>query len=368
MKNITIKEVQTKKDKREFVEFPKRLYANDPNFVPDLDADIYDLLPHLTAYLAYNEQGEVVGRVTAFINQKANDKWNVEATRFSHLDFVDDPDVAAALMNAVEQWAREHKMKKVMGPLGFFDFDKEGMLVEGFQYISSMVEYYNAPYYGPYMEQCGYSKEVDWVQTRMAIPTDIPRQFARVSKYIKEEAKLHVRKVTNSEITKGGKGREMFHLFNETYKHLFGFTAMPDDRIDAYIQQYIQLVDKDLMPIIEDENGKMVGACVTMGSLSNALRKTNGKMFPFGWWHLLKALKWKHEDTLTMLLIAVDEKYQGLGVNALFFDDMIPILNKKGYKWAETGPQLENNLRVQSQWKPLNPEIIKRRRCYGKDL
>lgn len=368
MNQVIIKEVKTRKDRKAFVEFPKRLYADNPYYVPDLDRDIEDLLPRVIAYLAYDEEGNVVGRVATFVNKKANDKWNLRAARFSYLDFIDDEKVVNALMQAVEEFAIQQGMNQVQGPLGFFDFDKEGMLVEGFDRLGSMIEYYNAPYYAKHLERLGYGKEVDWVQTLIKIPAEVPKTYERVAKYVREEAHLHVRKLTNEEITKGGYGRRMFQLFNETYAHLFGFSEMPDKQIDDYINQYISLVDKDLMPIIEDEEGNMVGACVTMGSLSHAMRKTNGKLFPLGWWHLLKAIKWKHEETLTLMLIAVKTEFQGYGVNALFFDDMIPLLNKKGYKWAETGPMLETNLRVQSQWKPLNPENIKRRRCYSKKL
>ena len=368
MNHITIKEVKTRKERRAFVDFPKRLYADNPCYVPDLDYDILELLPRLTAYLAYNEEGKVVGRVTAFVNQKANERWNLRSARFSHLDFIDDEAVADALLQTVEDYAIQQGMNQVQGPLGFFDFDKEGMLVEGFDRLSSIVEYYNAPYYATHLERLGYSKEVDWVQMLIKVPAEVPKTYARVAKYVREEAHLHVRKLTNKEITQGGYGRRIFKLFNETYAHLFGFSEMPEAQIDQYINQYIRLVDKDLMPIVEDAEGNLVGACITMGSLSHAMRKTNGKLFPFGWWHLLKAIKWKHEDTLTLLLIAVKAELQGFGVNALFFEDMIPLLNKKGYKWAETGPMLESNTRVQSQWKPLNPDNIKRRRCYSKKL
>lgn len=368
MGQITVKVVQTAKQKNDFIQFPNILYKDNAYYVPDMDVDVRKLLSDVTAFLAYDEQGRVVGRVTAFINDKANRTWNLRAVRFSHIDFIDDPDVAKALLDAVEDYARQKQMDTVMGPLGFYDFDKEGMLVEGFDRMSSIIEYYNAPYYATHLEKLGYQKEVDWVQTRFAIPNEVPKTFSRVAKYVREEEGLHVRKLTNKIILKEGYGRRVFQLFNDVFKHLFGFSEMPIKQIDYYINHYLSMVDKDLMPAVEDKDGNLIGACICMGTLNEATRKSKGRFLPFGWWHLAKALWYKHEESITLLLVGVKEEYQGMGVNALFFDDLIPILQRKGYKWAETGPQLETNTRVQSQWKPLNPEIVKRRRCYSKKI
>lgn len=367
MKNITVQEVTTRRQQRQFVEFPKKLYADNPNYVPDMDNDIYDLLPRLTAYLAYDEKGQVVGRVTAFINQKANDRWQRRAVRFSHIDFIDDPDVCRALLSAVEAYGRAHQMDEAMGPLGFFDFDKEGLLTEGFDRMSSIIEYYNAPYYATYLEQAGYEKEAEWVQTHVVIPKEVPPVFKRVSEFVRRKG-YHVVKLTNKQIAKEGYGRRIFDLFNDAYKNLFGFSEMPTEQVDAYINQYLKLIDKQIIPVILDREDNIVGAAITMGSLSHATRKSNGRYLPFGWWHLLRALYWKREDTVNLLLIAVKPELQGHGINALLFDDLIPIYNRLGFKWAETGPQLEDNIKELSQWEPLNPTISKRRRCYGKKL
>jgi len=179
---------------------------------------------------------------------------------------------------------------------------------------------------------------------------------------------LKVVKKSVDELLRGGYGQQLFHLLNVAYKPIFGFSELSPAQIDDFLAKYIRLINPELIPIVMNEKGEMIGAAVTMGSLAEALRKSRGKLFPFGWYHMLKSLKWKREDHVEMLLIAVRPDYQGYGVNALFFDDLIPIYNKYGYHWAETGPQLEDNIRELSQWKPLHPQFVKRRRCYTMKL
>lgn len=363
---MRIEKVHSRKEENDFIEFPKRLYKDNKYYVPDLDSDIRENLKTVQAFIVYNSSGEVVGRVAAFINPRANEKWKRKAVRFSLIDFIDDFKVAKALMDAVEEWGRTQGMDMVLGPLGLYDFDKEGMLIEGFDQIGSMIEIYNAPYYPVLMEELGFTKAVDWVQTRIEIPTEVPRMYARVAKYAREELGLKVKKLTSKNITTGSYGKRIFELLNEAYKPLFGFTAMPPRQVNIYLNKYVSLIDKRLMSVIENDKGEIVGTCITMGSLSHAFQKSGGRLFPTGWWHLLRSLKWEHEDTVQLLLIAVKPEYQGYGVSALMFDDFIPIYNKIGFKWAETGPQLEYNHKELSQWKPLNPEVIKRRRCFTK--
>jgi GNAT superfamily N-acetyltransferase len=218
------------------------------------------------------------------------------------------------------------------------------------------------------MESLGYKKEVDWVQIRVDIPKEIPVKYQRVSTLSGEMFGLHVRKLTSYEIYKQGYGKKAFELLNLAYSPLFGYTELTERQIDDFVNRYIPLIDLQMLPVIEDEKGNLVGIAITMGSLSNALRKSDGRLLPLGWYHLIKALKWKHEDKAELLLIAVHPDYQGLGVNALFFTDLIPIYNKLGYTWAETGPQLESNVRELSQWAPLHPTCVKRRRCYTKEI
>lgn len=378
MKKINIKKVETKHEMNDFVRFAEHLYADCPYYVPDLDMDIRETFDpkknvglefsDIQPFIAYDENGKTLGRIVGIINHSANRKWNVKNVRFGLIEFVDDCAVSAALLNAVEQWGRERGMTCIQGPMGIFDFDKEGMLVEDFDKMGSMITIYNYPYYPEHMVVHGYEKEVDWVQVSIEIPAEVPPKYVRVSNLTKELFGLHVRKLDNTDIYKRGYGHKVFRLLNLAYSPLFGYTELSDKQIDMYVKRYIPLIDKQMLPVIENEQGELVGVAVTMGSLSHALRKSGGKLLPFGWFHLLRALKWKREEKAELLLIAVHPEYQGLGVNALFFDDLIPIYNKYHFKWAETGPQLEDNVRELSQWKPLNPSFVKRRRCWKKNL
>lgn len=362
----------------DFIQLPHRLYADCPQYVPDLDSDIRNtfdprkntgLAYSVTQpFVAYNEKRECVGRIAGFINHCANEKWKTRNVRFGLIEFIDDPDVSEALLKAVEAWGRERGMTHIQGPMGIFDFDKEGMLVEDFDRMGSMITIYNPPYYPRHMEALGYRKEVDWVQMCIDVPREVPAKYARVARLTKEMFGLKVRKLTDEDVYKRGYGRKVFELLNLAYSPLFGYTELTDKQIDSFLKRYLPLIDKRMLPVIEDESGRLVGVTITMGSLSHALRQSHGRLLPFGWFHLLRALKWKHEDKAEMLLVAVHPDYQGLGVNALFFDDLIPVYNELGYRWAETGPQLESNVRELSQWKPLNPTVTKRRRCYTKEL
>ncbi len=378
MKNVCVKKVETKREMNDFVKFAGQLYDNCQYYVPDLDMDIMNSFnpsknagleySEIQPFIAYNATGKPVGRIAGIINYRANEKWGTRNVRFGFIEFIDDLEISAALLNAVEQWGKERGMDCIQGPMGIFDFDKEGMLVEDFDKLGSMITIYNYPYYPKHMEALGYEKEVDWVQVAIEIPPEIPPKYVRVSKQAKEMFGLHVKKLTNSDISKRGYGKKVFNLLNTAYAPLFGYTELSDKQIDLYIKRYLPLIDKQLLPVIENEEGEVIGAAITMGSLSHALQKAKGKLFPFGWFHLLRALTWKREDTAELLLIAVRPDYQGLGANALFFEDLIPIYNKCHFKRAETGPQLEDNVKELSQWKPLNPTFIKRRRCYKKKL
>lgn len=378
MTKVKVYKIASKRMMNDFVRLPHRLYADCPQYVPDLDSDIRDMFnpkknagleyAEIQGFVAYDSYGECVGRIAGIINHRANEKWKTCNVRFGLIEFIDDLDVSATLIDAVAQWGRKRGMAHIQGPLGIFDFDKEGMLVEDFDQMGSMVTIYNPPYYPRHMEMLGFKKEVDWVQIQVQIPQKIPAKYARVSKLTGEMFGLHVRKLTNDEILHQGYGRQVFHLLNKAYAPLFGYTEFTDHQIDDVVKRYVPLIDKRMLPIIEDGADKMVGAAVTMGSLSHALRKTRGKLLPLGWFYLLRALKWRHEDKAELLLIGVDPEYQGLGVNALFFNDLIPIYHEMGYTWAETGPQLEDNVRELSQWKPLNPKLVKRRRCWTKPI
>lgn len=361
----------------DFVRVPKLIYGALTQYVPDLDSDVRSLFDPkknpgmkfslVQPFVAYSQEMPV-GRIVGIVNKKANESWETKSVRFSMIEFVDDIEVSRALIDAVSQWGTEQGMDILQGPLGITDFDKEGMLVEDFHLTGSVNTIYNPEYYPRHMEKLGLEKEVDWVQIRINIPEEIPARYQRVAQYCKEQMGLKVIKVTDDMVYHKGYGKKVFDLLNEAYEPLFGFTKLSDEQVNLFLHKYLQVIDKQLIPVIVDEKDNVVGVAVTMGSLSQALRKANGSLWPFGWYHLLKALKWKREDNAEMLLIAVRPDLQGYGVNALFFEDLIPIYNKYGFRWAETGPQLENNVRELSQWKPLHPEMIKRRRCYTKKI
>ena len=377
MKRIRIKTVKTKHEINDFVNLTDRIYADCPQYVPDLKSDIKDIfnpnnviLEHseIKAFVAYDEEGKATGRILGIINHNANKKWNTRNVRFGYIEFLDDIEISKALLEAVEKWGREKGMEYIQGPMGFFDFDKEGMLIEDFDQTGSMVTIYNPPYYPKHMETLGYKKEVDWVQVCLEVPKEIPAKYSRVAKLSQEMFGLHVKKLNNTDIYKRGYGRKIFNLINTAYSPLFGYTELSEKQIDLYIDKYLPLIDKKMVPVIENEDGELIGVTITMGSLSHAMQKAKGSLFPFGWYYILRSLKWKREEKAELLLIAIRPDYQGLGVNALFFNDLIPIYNKYKFKYAETGPQLEDNIKELSQWKALNPTYTKRRRCYKKKI
>lgn len=377
MKEIQIIRATSKKERKLFAEYGNRLYAQCPYAVPELAFDILDTFDakknaayeFCEAQLFLAVRGsEIVGRVAAIINHRANETWDVKNVRFGYLDFIDDASVADALLHAVEEWGRERGMTSCQGPMGFTDFDKEGMLIEGFDRLGSITTYYNHPYYPEHMERMGYEKEIDWVQLRVAVPAQTPDRFLRVGELVQKRFGLTFRKLTRKLIEKEDYGRKIFHLLNEAYSPLFGYSKLSDKQIDSFVKTYLNLVNLRFVTIIHDSDGQLVGVGVTMGSLSRAMQKAKGRLLPFGWYHIIKAMRYKFDDTVEMLLIAVKPEYQGKGVNALLFCDLIPTYNEAGFKWAETAPQLENNMKELNQWDVLNPEYTKRRRCYRKKL
>ena len=376
MNTVCVKKVETEKEMDDFVHFTRGHYAHCKQYVPDLERDVRDTFnPQKNAGLEFSDvqpfmayrNGKAVGRITGIINHHANQKWNRRYVRFSQIEFIDDQEVSRALLNAVAQWGREHGMDRIQGPMGITDFDKEGMLVEDFDLTGSVTAIYNYDYYPRHLEALGFEKEADWLQVRVEVPQEIPPKYHRVAQYCREQVGLRVVKVTNKDI-RGEYGKKIFHLLNAAYSPLFGYTELSEGQIDDFVKQYIALVDKQLIPLVENEKGELVGVAITMTSMVEAFQRSGGRLWPFGWLHLLGGLKWNKADHAEMLLIAVRPDYQGLGVNALFFEDLIPLYNKYGIHWAETGPQLEDNVRELNQWKPLNPKTVKRRRCYTKKI
>ncbi|MBR2776129.1 MAG: N-acetyltransferase [Prevotella sp.] len=376
MNEIRIVKANSRREMDDFIHVVDRIYRDYPQYVPDLESDVRGLFSIKTnpglefsdiqPFVAYQDH-QVVGRIVGIVNRKANEKWKTNNVRFSMIEFVDDMNVSKALIEAVEHWGRSLGMENIHGPLGVTDFDKEGMLIEDFDLTGSITSIYNPPYYPRHMEAMGFTKEVDWLQVRINVPEEIPARYVRVAQYARENIGLTVKKYPIRKLM-GEVGHKVFNLFNTAYAQIFGFSELSPKQIDHFLKKYLRIVDPQLIPIIENDKHEVVGAAVTIGTLAKALQKSHGRLLPFGWFHLLRSLKWKHEESAEMLLIAIRPDYQGLGVNAMFFDDLIPILNKYGIKWAETGPQLEDNVRELTQWKPLKPAYVKRRRCYTKKL
>jgi hypothetical protein len=375
---LKVIKVTGKKEVNDFIRLTDYIYRDCKQYVPDLRSDVRALIRprkttdeqgifYIQPFVAYRDDVPV-GRVVGIINQRANDKWQTKNVRFSMIEFVDDLEVSAAMLNAVSEWGRSFGMTHIQGPLGITDFDKEGMLIEDFDMMGSPSTIYNLDYYPRHMEAWGLEKEVDWVQVRINVPKEIPAKYLRVAQYCREQMGLRVIKVTDDMIYNKGYGKKIFDVLNAAYEPLFGFSKFSEEQADQFIRKYLPIIDNRLIPLIVDEEENVVGVAVTMGSLSKAMRKAGGSLWPLGWWHLLKAIKWKREDNAEMLLIGVRPDLQGFGVNALFFEDLIPIYNQLGFRWAETGPQLEDNVSELAQWKPLHPEVVKRRRCYIAEL
>jgi len=374
---IDIKSIEpTKSNLRKFTDFQINLYSGNPYFVPPLVSDDIDTLsPKVNpafdfceaAYFMAYRDGHPVGRIAGIINRQINQRTGKPEARFGFIDFIDDYEVSAALLKAVEDWARDKGMNKLVGPLGFTDLDHEGTLVEGFEELSTMATIYNYPYYSQHIEKHGYRKESDWVEFLMEVPDKVPERFSRIADLVKKKFGLRVMKYTSRKRIKEEYGRALFHLINDAYDGLYEYSPLTERQIDYYINIYLDLLNLDLVTLIVDKNDQLVGVGISMPSMSKALQKSKGRMFPFGWWHLLKGLKGKN-DRVDLLLVAVKPEYQNKGVNALLFQDLIPYYIKYGYKYAESNPEMETNSKVQNQWEHFNTRQHRRRRSYYKNL
>lgn len=375
--SVVIKTVSSKKDMKVFVRFANKLYKGNRYYVPSMPFDDLNTLDkdkngafdfcEAEYYLAYKD-GQVAGRVAAIVNHKANQTWKVDQVRFGWIDFIDDIEVSSALLDAVVKFGKDRGMTQIVGPLGFTDFDPEGMLVEGFDRLSTMALIYNYPYYPEHMKRLGYYKETGWVEYRITIPDQLPDNHLRLSSLIKDRYGLKVRKMTRRQIRKENYGRKLFELINETYCVLYGYSLLSDKQIDQYVDLYLSLVDTKMLTFIENPEGELIAAGISIPSLSEALQKCNGEILPFGWWHIMKAMFWKKPDTLDLLLIGVRQDYQNKGVNSLLFVDLFENYKKMGFKYAETNANLETNAKVQAMWTPFEKELHKRRWVFGKEI
>lgn len=376
--SVEIKKVTTKSELKRFIRFNYEFYKDNPYSVPDLYDDMLNTFsPKKNAAFEFCEadyflalrDGKIVGRVAAIINRRANETWNRKTVRFGWIDFIDDMEVSTALIDAVKEWGKERGMTEIEGPLGFTDMDAEGMLVEGFDQLSTMATIYNYPYYPQHMERLGLSKSADWVEMKIYVPDAIPEKHRRISEIIAKRYNLHIRKLkSKKEVRQSGVAHDIFRLINDAYTPLFGYSRMTERQIDQYVKMYVPVLDLRMVSIVENEQNEIVAVGISMASLSRALQKAKGRLLPFGWYHLLKALMWKRPKVLDLLLVAVRPDYQGKGVNALLFTDLIPVYKELGFEYAESNPELEMNEKVQNQWQYFKTEQHKRRRCFKADI
>lgn len=366
----------TRSNLRKFTQFQIDLYKDNAYYVPPMVSDDVNTLDPRhnpafdfceSAYFMAYRDGKPVGRIAAIINRQVNEKEGKKNARFGFVDFVDDREVSAALFKAAEEWARSKGMDTLVGPLGFTDLDHEGMLVEGFEELSTMATIYNYPYYPEHLEALGYTQSNEWLEFVMDVPDAIPDKYNRIAEIVKKKFGLRVLKFTSRKKIKEEYGQALFELINEAYADLYGYSTLTPRQIDYYIKQYLSLLNLDLVTLIVDREDKLVGVGISMQSMSRALQKSRGKLLPFGWWHLLKGLKGKN-DRVDLLLVAVKPEYQSKGVNALLFQDLIPQYIKCGFKWAESNPEMADNSKVQSQWEYFGRRQHRRRIAVSKKL
>ena len=373
---VSIVEVTTRQQLRRFVDFPNQLYKDVPQFVPATygdDLDDWDRKKNpafsyceARCWLALRE-GEIVGRIGAILSRKSNSKWGTNRLRFTQVDFIDDPEVSGALFETVENWARELGCTAVYGPLGFTDMDREGMLVEGFDRRGCFFTYYNHPYYMQHMAALGYVKDVDWVENLITAPQD-EKTYARwrkLSDYVKHRQKLHTLRV-RTRLDYFPLLKPFFQLVNEAYAPLYGTVDLTPEQIKKYSMKFAPLINPQLTCFVMNEQNELVAFGVSAPSIAEAMKKSRGRLFPTGWVRVLHAFR--KNDTIDLLLIAVRPDLQGKGVNAIILSEVMEGCRKMGIHYAETGPMLEENEKVQTQWQNFPLEQHKRRRCWVKEL
>jgi len=374
MSDTLIKEVKTSSDLNRFIAFPDKLYKGNKYRVPQLHSIERSTLTigknpafdycEAKYWLAYKDN-TIVGRITAIINTSANKIWNEKVVRFGWIDFIDDLDVSKKLIETVEEWGKSKGMETVQGPLGFTDFDLEGMLVEGFEELGTQAVIYNYPYYPAHIEKHGYKKDVDWLQFEITIPRIVPDKIKRVAEIVQKKYNVRPLKVKKRKeiIPYAGK---MFQLINESFKDLYGFVPLTDKQIKYYTKMYFSLIDPRFVSFVINEKDELIGFGLSVASLSKALIKAKGKLFPFGFIHILKAIK--YNDTVDLLLQAVKPEYHNKGIPAIFFKEMMQSSIDAGMKTAISSHALEDNKSAFLMFNDLEHRQHLRRRSYTKEI
>lgn len=361
---------------RQYVEFGINLYKDNPYYVPPLVSDdVASLTPEKNpafdfceaqSFMAFRN-GEPVGTITAIINKAVNSRTGKATLRFGFMHFIDDAEVVDALFEAVTEWGRSRGMTEIVGPMGFTDLDQEGMLIEGFEEIGTMATIYNYPYYADHMERMGFGKDVDWIEFRMTVPDSVPEKYSRIAEIVAKRFGLRTVKYSSRKKIKADYGQEIFEVVNKAYADLYGFSPLTPRQIQHYIDVYLNILRLKDVALVVDKDDRLVGLGISMPSVSRALQKSRGRLFPTGWYHLLKAIRGK-TDTVDLLLVAVLPEYQAKGVNALIFNDLLPGYIENGYKYAESNPELESNENVQKQWEYFERRQHRRRRAWKKAI
>lgn len=374
---VEIREVNTKRELRKFIQFANDLYADCPYYCPPLFFDEMNCFepennPALEVceyqlWMAYRDN-KPVGRIAGIINRKANEKWNYKHVRFGWFDFIDDKEISKALLDTVVEWGKARGMDALNGPVGFTDFDHEGLLLEGYDYPAVMASLYNYPYYVQHIDAYGLTKEADWVEMQVYPPQGCPERLNRISEIVKQRSHVRVDKVKNSRELVRKYGIQYMDVIDEAYQALYNFQPMTIKQKNYYKNMYFPLLNFDFVTLVVNDKDEIVGVGLGMPDISNALRKCGGKLFPFGWYHIIKALKAKHMEVFSLLLIAVRPDYQGTGVNAIFFQDQIPRMNKYGIKILETTNILETNTKNIANFTQFDHKIHKRHRAYIKAI
>ena len=384
MASVVIKKVETKKDLKAFIELHYELYKDNEYDAPNLYSDELNTFSkdknpafdfcEAEYFLAYKE-GKLVGRVAAIINHRYNEQWERPAVRFGWLDMINDMEVLQALMKAVEDYGRQKGMKEIIGPLGFTDMDPEGMLYEGHDQLGTMATGYNYHYYFELMEQMeGYEKDNDYVEWKLWVPKEgMPEKFRRVAEMTMQRYNLHVPQLKRSQVFGPEQyGQKVLQVVNKTFSHLYGYSEMTQRQIDAYVREYFKYFSMDMICVVEDWNTPdhdVVGVGISIPSLSRALQKCRkGRLLPFGWWHIMRALYYKKTDVVDLLLIGILPEYRAKGANAIIFNDLVNQYIRYGFKYAQALPQMETNSNILSNWQYFDAHINRRLRCFIKNI
>lgn len=375
---LKIVQVKNHNDLLKFIKFKTKLYKGSPYCVPPLTMDeVFLLTPsknpsfefcEAVQFLCYEDE-KIVGRICAFINHRANQTWKQKHGRFGWYDFVERADVAQLLMDSAMAWLRERGMDALAGPLGFTDLDHEGMLVEGFDKVGTMATLYNHPYYPQYMQNMGFTEDASWVEYKVFVPEVLQERFAKMSTIVLQRNNLRELQFTSAkQLIRDGWGRKLFELINASYTSLYGFTPLSEKQIKHYIKQYVPLLRLELISLVADSNDRLIGIGVVLPSMSKALQKSQGQIFPFGMFSLLKALKAKKVKVCDLMLLAIHPDYQNKGVNAIIFASIIRVFQKLGTQYVESNPELEGNDKMRSQWDGFDYEQHKRRVAFIKKI